>query len=86
MIVMDLLKIENICYSETFFLRKNAFFIDFIIVILTFKVLKLIIINNLNYNIIKIVILSIKLLTQVCLSLHFKILFLWKPLSKIHFQ
>jgi hypothetical protein len=39
MIVMNLLKIENICYSKTFFMRKNTFFIHFVIVILIFKVL-----------------------------------------------
>jgi hypothetical protein len=39
MIVMNLLKIENICYSETFFMRKNTFFIHFVIVILIFKAL-----------------------------------------------
>lgn len=48
MIVMNLLKIENICYSETFFMRKNTFFIHFIIVILIFKALITILLYSLQ--------------------------------------
>jgi hypothetical protein len=36
---MNLLKIKNICYSETFLMRKSVFFIGFVVLVLIFRLL-----------------------------------------------